>query len=87
MKSLDELPSLAEIKDLDKIHPELALDSDEFEAANDADENHSSEDKPEASADSEPEQVMENDPETAAEPDEQPELADSKHEKAEIQAS
>jgi segregation and condensation protein B len=28
LKSLDELPTLAEIKDLDKIHPELALDED-----------------------------------------------------------
>lgn len=26
LKSLDELPTLAEIKDLDKLHPELALD-------------------------------------------------------------
>ena len=28
LKSLDELPSLAEIKDLDRIYPELALDGD-----------------------------------------------------------
>jgi len=29
LKSLDELPTLAEIKDLDDIHPELALNDDE----------------------------------------------------------
>ncbi len=28
LKSLDQLPTLAEIKDLDNIHPELALDAD-----------------------------------------------------------
>lgn len=28
LKSLDELPALSEIKDLDKLHPELALDDD-----------------------------------------------------------
>lgn len=36
LKSLDDLPALSEIKDLDKIHPELALDDDvEAQAAND----------------------------------------------------
>ncbi len=29
LKSLDQLPTLADIKDLDSIHPELALDEDE----------------------------------------------------------
>ena len=32
LKSLDELPTLAEIKDLDNIHPELALDDDAKQA-------------------------------------------------------
>ena len=31
LKSLDQLPTLAEIKDLDSIHPELALDEDSVE--------------------------------------------------------
>ena len=39
LKSLDELPPLSEIKDLDKLHPELALEQGvEAEAANDAEE-------------------------------------------------
>lgn len=38
LKSLDDLPSLAELKDLDKLHPELAFDRDvDVDAANDAD--------------------------------------------------
>ena len=41
LKSLDELPTLAEIKDLDSIHPELALDED---AAENAVEDNSDED-------------------------------------------
>ncbi len=41
LKSLDQLPTLAEIKDLDSIHPELDLDEDLVE--NSAD--HSQEDK------------------------------------------
>ena len=44
LKSLDELPSLAEIKDLDNLNPELKFDGDE-EAAN------SSESKQEVDAD------------------------------------
>ncbi len=43
LKSLDELPSLAELKDLDQVYPELALEADDEvqqdkapEAANDA---------------------------------------------------
>lgn len=37
LKSLDDLPSLAELKDLDKLHPELAFDQDvDADAANDA---------------------------------------------------
>lgn len=87
MKSLDELPSLAEIKDLDKIHPELALDQGEFEAANDSDESHSSEDDVETSAAVDAESEAENN-------DDQPETLDSEHdmthsedEEAEIQAS
>lgn len=32
LKSLDELPTLAEIKDLDSIHPELALDDENVES-------------------------------------------------------
>ncbi|MCW9014428.1 MAG: SMC-Scp complex subunit ScpB [Gammaproteobacteria bacterium] len=35
LKSLDELPALSEIKDLDKMHPELALEGEEAQAAND----------------------------------------------------
>jgi segregation and condensation protein B len=35
LKSLDQLPTLAEIKDLDSIHPELALDEDAAENASD----------------------------------------------------
>ena len=35
LKSLDQLPTLAEIKDLDSIHPELALDEDSAENASD----------------------------------------------------
>lgn len=39
LKSLEQLPTLAEIKDLDQIHPELALeDSDDNESAQAADE-------------------------------------------------
>ncbi len=34
LKSLDELPTLAEIKDLDNIHPELALNEDDNVPAN-----------------------------------------------------
>ena len=33
LKSLDELPPLSEIKDLDKIHPELALGDEHIESA------------------------------------------------------
>jgi len=37
LKSLDDLPSLADLKDLDKLHPELAFDRDvDADAANDA---------------------------------------------------
>jgi segregation and condensation protein B len=37
LKSLDDLPSLAELKDLDKLHPELAFEQNEgADAANDA---------------------------------------------------
>ena len=32
LKSLDEMPPLSEIKDLDKIHPELALEGNELDA-------------------------------------------------------
>ena len=40
LKSLDELPTLAEIKDLDSIHPELALEEDAVEDNSDeGDEN------------------------------------------------
>lgn len=35
LNSLDQLPTLAEIKDLDSIHPELALDEDSAENASD----------------------------------------------------
>jgi segregation and condensation protein B len=35
LKSLDQLPTLAEIKDLDSIHPELELDEDAAENATD----------------------------------------------------
>jgi len=36
LKSLDDLPSLADLKDLDKLHPELAFDRDvDADAAND----------------------------------------------------
>ena len=35
LKKLDELPTLAEIKDLDTIHPELELDEDARDAATD----------------------------------------------------
>ena len=35
LKSLDELPTLAEIKDLDRVHPELDLDVDHTSAAGD----------------------------------------------------
>jgi len=35
LKSLDQLPTLAEIKDLDSIHPELALDDDSDTTDND----------------------------------------------------
>ena len=35
LKSLDQLPTLAEIKDLDSIHPELALDEDSAENTSD----------------------------------------------------
>ena len=35
LKSLDQLPTLAEIKDLDSIHPELALDEDSAEHVSD----------------------------------------------------
>jgi segregation and condensation protein B len=45
LKTLDELPSLAEIKDLDQIYPELALDEDvehtETNSEDEADENTS----------------------------------------------
>jgi segregation and condensation protein B len=38
LKSLDELPALSDIKDLDKLHPELALDdSDKADDAGDGD--------------------------------------------------
>lgn len=35
LKSLDQLPTLAEIKDLDSIHPELALDEDAVDSSSD----------------------------------------------------
>jgi segregation and condensation protein B len=38
LKTLDELPTLAEIKDLDKIHPELELDEDAEETVDQADQ-------------------------------------------------
>lgn len=44
LKSLDDLPSLAELKDLDKLHPELAFDREvDAEAANDAGDESSDE--------------------------------------------
>jgi segregation and condensation protein B len=44
LKSLDDLPSLAELKDLDKLHPELAFDRDvDADAANDAGDESSDE--------------------------------------------
>ncbi|RKZ66423.1 MAG: SMC-Scp complex subunit ScpB [Gammaproteobacteria bacterium] len=48
LKSLDQLPTLAEIKDLDSIHPELALDDHEQVVAGDGqtDENNSDEQLP-----------------------------------------
>ena len=45
LKSLDELPSLAEIRDLDQIHHELDLDIDNTEAAEDRDESASTDDE------------------------------------------
>ncbi len=87
MKSLDELPSLAEIKDLDKIHPELALDQGEFEAANDSDENHSSEEGDELSVTAESEQTAENDTDQPETGESEPDMTHSEDEEAEIQAS
>ncbi|MFC1589773.1 SMC-Scp complex subunit ScpB [Pseudomonadota bacterium] len=49
LKSLDDLPSLAEIKDLDKIYPELALD-DHHAAAPDAETGPESEETAEVVA-------------------------------------
>lgn len=44
LKSLDDLPSLADLKDLDKLHPELAFDRDvDADAANDAGDESSDE--------------------------------------------
>lgn len=43
LKSLDQLPTLAEIKDLDSIHPELALDEDSAEHASEKPEEENTE--------------------------------------------
>ena len=43
LKSLDELPTLAEIKDLDQIHQELDLEGSDAEAANEATVNEAEE--------------------------------------------
>ncbi len=57
LKSLDQLPTLAEIKDLDSIHPELELDEEVADNAGDqtddqnSDNNVESKNNPEASAD------------------------------------
>ena len=39
LKTLDQLPTLAEIKDLDSIHPELGLDEDKPDASDDNNDN------------------------------------------------
>ena len=44
LKSLDELPTLAEIKDLDRVHPELDLDVDHTGAAGDRGEHAATDD-------------------------------------------
>ncbi len=43
LKSLDQLPTLAEIKDLDSIHPELALDEDSVDSSSEHPEQESTE--------------------------------------------
>ena len=43
LKSLDQLPTLAEIKDLDSIHPELALDEDAVDSSSEHPEKENTE--------------------------------------------
>ncbi len=43
LKSLDQLPTLAEIKDLDSIHPELALDEDAVDSSSEHPEEENTE--------------------------------------------
>ena len=38
LKSLEDLPSLAEIKDLDQFHPELAFSEEQFASSDEDDE-------------------------------------------------
>lgn len=59
LQTLDELPALSEIKDLDKIHPELALESEVTENVTETDENIVSEQEkePESSSDNVPEVI------------------------------
>ena len=91
MKSLDELPTLAEIKDLDKIHPELALDEGELAAANDAGEEAESaeaEEMPQSQAEAETDQQA-GDTDIRAEDQTKEAMndTDSESKQAEVQAS
>ena len=62
LKSLEQLPTLAEIKDLDQIHPELALEDD-----NENQQSGTSEDNPDQGCDEDGEQAssMDSQPEAA----------------------
>ena len=84
LKTLDELPPLSEIKDLDKLHPELALDENAApEAANDAGEPADETVNPEVTEGDEPEAISEDSQEAHS-----GELSeDSSESEAEVQAS
>ena len=67
LKSLDQLPTLAEIKDLDGIHPELALDEDNNAPESEADSTEAGEATIEAMNDADyAEDDVENDVENGA---------------------
>ena len=78
LKSLDEMPALSEIKDLDKIHPELALDDSEGETAEDEAEVAVSEADEQPAADV-PEESAEIEPDDAEMDEEAADLEDEVH--------
>ncbi len=90
LKTLDELPPLSEIKDLDKLHPELALEEAGVEAANDDAQQETAENAESEATDQQVNDAVEGEGEEQAEASEAPaeEVSEeSDEETAEAQAS